>query len=260
MPTLPTISTRRLAAAAAAVAIGVPALAATTATAEPIYLPPLTPTEGTTWTEGPCAPLDGVTVVVDTQAEGTDAAEVRCATNEDGSAYDNDSSTQAFADAGFSVVTKDDGMVCLIDDTPDPNPCDEWTGVWWSFWQADAGADWESATTGSGTTKATTDSLIGFSLVTAEGDAPAPRAETTLAEGGTTEPSPEATQTEDATPTEDPAATATDDPTDAATDDTADAADDDSGSSTGLIIGLIVLAALLAGAAWMRWKRRTTTE
>ena len=36
------------------------------------------------------------------------------------------------------------------------------------------------------------------------------------------------------------------------------AGEDDSGSSTGLIIGLIVLAGLLGAAGWMGWRRRQT--
>lgn len=255
MPTLSTMtSLRRRVAAAAAVAIAVPALAMSSASAE-TYLPPLAPTEGTSWTEGPCAEGVGVTVAVDAQAEDTDAAVVRCAANEDGSAYEAASSTQTFADAGFSVVTKSDGMVCLIDEAPDPNPCDEWTGVWWSFWQAEAGADWISATTGSGTTEATTDGFIGYSLVTSEEETPAPRAETVLAEAATT---PTETVTETATATETVTETATATATDDAADSGEAAGEDDSGSSTGLIIGLIVLAGLLGAAGWMGWRRRQT--
>lgn len=257
MPTLfTTTSPIRRAAAAAAIAIAIPALTMSTASAE-TYLPPLTPTEGTTWTEGPCATGAGVTVAVDVQAEGSDAAVVRCAANEDGSAYTNASSTQAFADAGFSVVTKADGMVCLVDDAPDPNPCDEWTGVWWSFWQAEASSAWTSATTGSGTTEAPTDGLIALSLVTEEGDAPAPRAETTLAEAGAT-PTAEATTAATDEATSGATEEASETPTPTATDDAADTAgDEDTGSSTGLIVGLVVLVGL-AGAAWMGWRRRQT--
>ena len=76
---------RRVGAALAAAAIGLPALAITTASAEPVLDPPLTAAAGTSWTDGPCEVGAGVTVVVDMQGDAE--AGVHCVTNEDGTAY-----------------------------------------------------------------------------------------------------------------------------------------------------------------------------
>ena len=196
---------QRFLAAAAATAIAVPVLAGSPATAETLYDPPLSAGAGTTWTEGPCAPGEGATVAVDTQ--GGDAAEVRCVSNEDGSAYSSTSALQTYADAGFAVITETSGfgvMVCQVDGAPAVNPCDAWTGVWWSLWQGTQSGGWAEASTGAAETPAPTDGFVGLSLVDNTPAAPAPRAETTLA-GGSQEPSPTGPPGEE--PVEDPGAT-----------------------------------------------------
>jgi len=54
-------------------------------------------------------------------------------------------------------------------------PCDEWKGVWWSFWTGTTDTGWTMASTGADATAAATDSAIGFSLVDNVDPAPAPR-------------------------------------------------------------------------------------
>src|SRR5690606_23083297 len=178
----------RFLAALASVAIAVPALAAGPAAAEPIYDTPLTAAEGTTWTEGACAPGTGVTVVVDYHGDSTPA--VRCVTNEGGGAYFTDNALQTYADAGFSVLTQTTSfgpMVCQVDGEPPTNPCDAWTGVWWSLWEGTTTGGWLSSSAAVSAISAATDGFLGLSLVDNVPDAPAPRAETTL-DGEATEP------------------------------------------------------------------------
>lgn len=172
---------RRIGAAVAAVAIGLPALAATTASAEPTLDPALTPAAGTTWTEGPCAEGEGVTVVTDHQ--GAEDPVVRCVTNEDGSAYSSQNALQTFADAGVVVRTETSTwgpMICMVDGAPDP--CGQWPGDWWSFWTGTVDGGWASSSVGAHDATAATDTFVGLSLADADAsDGQAPRVETTLA-------------------------------------------------------------------------------
>lgn len=175
---------RRVLAAVAAAAIAVPVLAGTPASAQPVYDPPLTPAAGTTWTAGPCAPGEGVTVVSDTQDEADPVA--RCVTNEDGTAYSSQNALQTYADAGLVVLTQTMAfgtMVCQVDGAPATNPCDEWTGVWWSLWQGPQDGDWAEATAGASGTSAATDDFLGLSLVDGTAPAQAPRVEIVLSGG-----------------------------------------------------------------------------
>ena len=176
-----TTSLRRFGAALAAVAIGLPALAVTTASAAPVLDPALTPAVGTTWTDGPCAVGTGVTVVADHQGDADPV--VRCVTNEDERAYSSENALQTFADAGVEVRTQTSQwgpMVCMVDGAPDP--CGQWPGDWWSFWTGSVDGGWTSASAGAHDTSAAADSFIGLSLAGAQDtDAPAPRVETTLA-------------------------------------------------------------------------------
>ena len=143
----------------------------------------LTPAPGTTSTAGVCAAdVDGVTAVIDLQ--GSDPAVARCVTSTTGgSAYSSTNSLQTFADAGFDVLTKATSFgpqICQVDGAPSTNPCDAWTGVWWSFWTGtDAG--WKQAETGAHETAAPTGTFVALSLVDNVNDAPEPRVSTTPA-------------------------------------------------------------------------------
>ncbi|MDO5504627.1 MAG: hypothetical protein Q4G67_15815 [Actinomycetia bacterium] len=148
-----TTSLRRLGTALAAVVIGLPALAATTASAEPAFDPPLSPAAGTAWTDGPCAEGAGLSVVRDLQDDGEPI--VRCVTNEDGSAYASGNALQSFADAGIVVRTQTSAfgpMICMVDGAPDP--CGQWPGDWWSFWTGTLDGGWVSASAGAHDTAA----------------------------------------------------------------------------------------------------------
>jgi len=163
----------------------------------------LPPAPGTTFTAGVCAAdVDGVTAVIDLQ--GSDPAVARCVTSTGGAAYSSTNSLQTFADAGFDVLTKATSFgpqICQVDGAPSTNPCDAWTGVWWSFWTGtDAG--WKQAETGAHETAAPTGTFVALSLVDNVADAPAPRVSTTPA---TSTPTPTPTPT---TPTPTPTAPA----------------------------------------------------
>lgn len=194
-PAHPTLTSgrvfRRAMAALAAAAIAVPTLAITAASAEPVYDPPLSAAAGTTWTEGACAEDTGVTVASDTQGDA--GAVVRCVTNEDGSPYSSANALQTFADADLVVVTQSTTsgpMVCQVNDAPATNPCDEWTGVWWSLWLGTTSDGWTGATSAANLIPAATDTFVGLSLVDGTTTAPAPRVETVLdgGSGGSEEP------------------------------------------------------------------------
>ncbi|NLJ54274.1 MAG: hypothetical protein GX344_09095, partial [Intrasporangiaceae bacterium] len=175
---------RRVGAALAAAAIGLPALAITTASAEPVLDPPLTAAAGTSWTDGPCEVGAGVTVVVDMQGDAE--AGVHCVTNEDGTAYSSPNALQTFADAGFAVETETTTygpMICKVEGAPDP--CGQWPGAWWGFYTADADAAWTMAGAGAHDTAAATDTFVGLSLVPEDSAGIEPRADTALLEDET---------------------------------------------------------------------------
>ncbi len=137
----------------------------------------LEPAPGTSWTAGACAAdVRGVTAVVDLQGEAPAVARCVVTTTAD-SAYSSTNSLQTLADAGFDVLTKSTSFgpqICQVDGAPSTNPCDAWTGVWWSFWTA-TGTGWKQAETGAHETAAPTGSFVALSLVDNVADAPAPR-------------------------------------------------------------------------------------
>lgn len=82
-----------------------------------------------------CTDDDGVTVVVDFTDVGGDIA-VGCATG------DPASGREALESAGFTPEDSQPGMICTIDNQPDPCP-EEFEGSFWSYWYAEDGA-WTS--------------------------------------------------------------------------------------------------------------------
>ncbi|CAN7387522.1 hypothetical protein [Knoellia sp. LjRoot47] len=158
-----------------------PSTSSSSSSAAPSAAAGLPAAPGTTWDAGACAAdVEGVTAVLDLQ--GSDPAVARCVTSTTGgSAYSSTNSLQTFADAGWDVLTKSTSFgpqICQVDGAPSTNPCDAWTGVWWSFWTGtDAG--WKQAETGAHETPAPTGTFVALSLVDNVNDAPAPRVPTT---------------------------------------------------------------------------------
>ena len=98
----------------------------------------LTPTTASAASDEPCAPDEGVTVVVDFTDIGGDL-ETRCAPG------DPVSGRQALEAAGFAP--DDNAFFCTIDAHPDP--CDyASTGAFWSYWYATPEQTWDFHTAG----------------------------------------------------------------------------------------------------------------
>ncbi|CAM3564451.1 hypothetical protein OCAE111667_15565 [Occultella aeris] len=90
---------------------------------------------------GACLTADqGVTVVVDFTDVGGEV-EAGCAEG------DPTSGREALELAGFTPADSTPGLICTIDSLPDPCPT-EFDGNFWSYWTAEPGADWVSATVG----------------------------------------------------------------------------------------------------------------
>lgn len=172
-----------------------PSTTSPSSSAAPSAAAGLPPAPGTTWDAGACAAdVEGVTAVLDLQ--GSDPAVARCVTSTTGgAAYSSTNSLQTFADAGWDIVTKSTSFgpqICQVDGAPSTNPCDAWTGVWWSFWTGtDAG--WKQAQTGAHETPAPTGTFVALSLVDNVNDAPAPRMPTTTPTTPSGTPTPTAT-------------------------------------------------------------------
>lgn len=91
---------------------------------------------------GPCTDGEGVTVVVDLTDLGGEV-EVGCAT-------DAGTGTEALQAAGFTDTRDASGMICAVDDLPDPCPT-EFEGSFWSYWFAGDDGTWQTYMEGSDT-------------------------------------------------------------------------------------------------------------
>lgn len=85
---------------------------------------------------GPCAAGTGVTVVVDFSDLGG-TTETGCAPDDPATGRD------ALSSAGFAAEDSAPGMVCAIDNLPDPCPT-TFDGSFWSYWHAQPGDAWTS--------------------------------------------------------------------------------------------------------------------
>lgn len=102
--------------------------------AAPAPLAPLAPPSSEAL--GSCADDQGVTVVVDFTDVGGDIV-VAC------SALDPSSGREALEAAGFTITESQPGLICAIDDRPDPCP-ETFDGSFWSYWHSTPDGDWTS--------------------------------------------------------------------------------------------------------------------
>lgn len=124
------------------------------------------------------ATCDGVWVVVDATELGGSTT-TRCA------AGDPDSGLQALTGAGhdYTFVPRVPGMVCTIDQRPDPcngAPAD----AYWSYWHAEAGGDWTYATRGAGERNPSPGDVEGWAFGAGSPPGTAPPAPSTGADEG----------------------------------------------------------------------------
>lgn len=101
-----------------------------------------------------CEPGEGVTVVVDFTDLGGQI-EVGCATG------DPKTGREALESAGFHPVDSQPGMICAIDEQPNPCPT-EFTGSFWSYWNATTDGDWTSYMVGADSSDPVQGSLEGW--------------------------------------------------------------------------------------------------
>lgn len=224
---------RRLARAAGLlIAVGALAVPSATAAAAAVPAVPVAPTSpllpAAVAPSGPCPDEDGVTVVVDASDIGGEVV-VGCAPG------DPESGTAALLAAGFTEARDPSGFICAIDAQPDPCPT-EFTGVFWSYWSAEPGGEWESYSVGSDDSDPAPGSVEGWRYHDgSEGPTVEPPLPGTAGDGGANAGSGDAP---------------------AATDDgqAASATTDDGGFPTPLLValGAAVLVAVVAGVAARR--------
>ena len=182
----------------------------------------LAPAVNPAFTDGPCPPGQGVTVVV----ESPTFSQVRCALQA------SDSALQATEQAGFAAefVPGQLGMVCTI--AGYPSPCNGApANAYWSFWQFDAG-QWVYATRGAGAHKVAVDDWVGWAF----GAGLAPTLEPGSAGASDRQDNNNAAALE---PSANSAAHLC-----------------DGSSPLGLLLGLSLVLVLLGLAAWVVWRRR----
>lgn len=201
---------------------------------------------------GPCTDPSGVTVVVDLTDLGGEV-ETGCAT-------DPATGTEALQQAGFTDTRDASGLICAIESMPDPCPA-EFEGVYWSYWFAEPGGQWQTYMEGPDTAAPAPGSVEGWRY--SDGSAgptvqpPVPAGAAATAEPTPTEPATDET----AEPTEE-----TDDAADDAAAQAEPRATDDPmvvpGSpregGSGVVVGVAALiAALAAGAVLLARHRRS---
>ena len=85
---------------------------------------------------GACTDESGVTVVVDFTDVGGEIV-AGCA------GLDPSSGREALQAAGFAITESQPGLICAIDDQPDPCPV-TFEGSFWSYWHSSPDGDWAS--------------------------------------------------------------------------------------------------------------------
>lgn len=238
-------ATRRTLALAAVTVLAAPgaALLAAPAAAAPAAAPAAVTTGMTTGVttaavDGACTDAAGVTVVVDSTALGG-GVEVGCAPE------GGVTGTEALLAAGFTEVRDPGGFICAIDGLPDPCPT-EFTGSYWSYWSAEAGADaWVTYQEGSDTAVTVPGAVEGWRYGDgSEGPAVA------LPIVAATEPAAEETPAEEGGPEEETPDAATQDDAAAVVSD-----DEAQGPAVPLLVGLGLLAALAVAAVVVARRR-----
>ena len=196
---------------------------------------------------GPCTDATGVTVVVDLSDLGGDV-QVGCAPTAA-------TGTEALEAAGFTAGRDASGMICAIDELPDPCPA-EFTGSYWSYWFAEPAGEWQSYMEGSDTAVPAPGNVEGWRYF--DGSA------------GPTIPAPVADEagTDDSGMAEQSAAPATEAPADeeaAAADageesmTSTDTEPADPGTSPALVGGIVLFAVLVVGGVVLA-RRRSASD
>lgn len=133
--------------------------------------------------DGACTDPTGVTVVVDATALGGDVS-IGCADDSPATG------TDALRQAGFADTRDASGLICAVDNLPDPCPT-TFEGSYWSYWYAQDGT-WQAYTEGSDTATPQPGGVEGWRW--SDGSA-GPEVDltalTAAAEAGTSGPAPE---------------------------------------------------------------------
>lgn len=98
--------------------------------------PPASPAVPASEAPGSCTDDHGVTVVVDFTDLGGEIV-AGCAD------LDPSNGRAALEAAGFTIAESQPGLICAIDDRPDPCP-ETFEGSFWSYWHATPDGDWTS--------------------------------------------------------------------------------------------------------------------
>ena len=186
-----------------------------------------------------CTDTDGVTVVVDFTDLGGDI-EVGCAEG------DPASGREALESAGFAPEDSQPGMICTIDNQPDPCP-EEFDGSYWSYWFAEDEA-WASYQVGADDADPAPGDVEGWRYF--DGSAgpqlePAEAAAAAPAEGSA-----------DATDEADDSGSADQDSDGGKTDDAAVTEEADGSDPSGVIAAGVVALVLIAGIVLVVRRRR----
>ena len=189
--------------------------------------------------DGACTDPTGVTVVVDATALGGDVS-IGCADDSPATG------TDALRQAGFTDTRDASGLICAVDNLPDPCPT-TFEGSYWSYWNAQDGT-WQAYMEGSDTAAPQPGGIEGWRW--SDGSA-GPDVDLTAL----TTPTPEAT--DPATETASPATTATDAPSATETLAPGGQVDEQSSGGTsvpwfGIVVGLIALGLVVTTAVVMR--------
>ncbi len=187
-----------------------------------------------------CTGTDGVTVVVDFTDLGGDI-EVGCAEG------DPASGREALESAGFTPEDSQPGMICTIDDQPDPCP-EEFTGSYWSYWYAEDDA-WASYQVGADDADPAPGGVEGWRYF--DGSAGPQVAPAEAAAAAPAEPAEETTGDADETATADQDA----DKTSAAVPEESDGSD-----PSGFIAAGVVALVLVAGIVLVVRRRRESAH
>lgn len=202
-----------------------------------------------------CVGDEGVTVVVDFTDLGGEI-DVACAegTPENG--------REALESAGFTPEDSQPGMICTIDDQPDPCP-EEFDGNFWSYWHAESGGDWESYMVGADEAEPAAGDFEGWRYSTGEeGPQVTPAAllgeETGDSDDADTGESAETGDSSGEADAEDGSGEDAADDTGEDASDTGDAATDaaDDGSSARMWIGIVAGIAIIGAIIAMLVRRR----
>lgn len=188
------------------------------------------PVSATAAPEQACVGDEGVTVVVDFTDLGGEV-EIGCATGEPENGRD------ALESAGFTPEDSEPGMICTINNHPDPCP-EEFDGNFWSYWSGEDG-EWVMYETGADDAEPAPGDVEGWRYADgSEGPTILP----TDAQEGTGEAGAEGEDAEE---------TDTDE-----TADTGEAAETDESTSMPIWVGIVIAVAIIASIGAIVARRR----